>query len=275
MRTRHLANLAWLQLRTVFGGRGIRALWMGAALIIFLKGCDGFIQMGAQVGRSGPPGEVTAAFQWVRTLMAVMLLSFIGIFLSLAVGSYLLDTDLRKRFVLNLFATPLTREEYLLGKWLGALSVFAVYWGFCIASFCYVTGVSPVKLDERHGWILGALAATMILNFAISSFLSLWIHPIAAFIGSFAVQGAAQFLLFLLAMWGTAWWAPLASALFYVLPSPARVNPVAYAMRLSSVPEAMFPGMKPDPLAFAHNLSYAALLMWGSWVVLRRRSLRG
>jgi ABC-type transport system involved in multi-copper enzyme maturation permease subunit len=247
---------------------------MGAALVLFLKGCDGVLQMSTR-GSAGPPGDMVAAIQGVRVFMAVLLLSFIGIFLSLAVGAYVLDTDIRKRFVLNLFGTPLTREEFIVGKWLGAFSVFVVYWLFAAAAFCYVVGVSPMKLNERHAWVLAALAATMVVGFAIAAFLSLWLHPIAAFVGTFAVQGAAQFVMVLLAFWGSAWWAPIAKGVFYILPSPARQNPVAFAMRLSPLPEAAMPGMEPDATVFMHNLSYAALLMWVFWVLLRRRSLRG
>ncbi|MHA2642339.1 MAG: ABC transporter permease subunit [bacterium JZ-2024 1] len=270
----NLMNLVWLQMRTVFGKRGLRALWMGAALVLFLKGCDGFIQMATRFDRSAT-GPDFAPIAMARIFVVVLLLSFFGIFLSLAIGAFVLDTDLRKRFLLNLLATPLTREEYILGKWLGALAVFATYWVFCAASYCYILAVPPWKLRENHAWVLGALAATMILNYAIASFLSLWIHPIGAFVGTFALQGASQFLLTILAFWGSAWWAPIVKILFYLLPSPARQNPVAFAARLTPIPNIGMPGIQPDPIVFIHNLSYSALLMWVFWITVKRRSLRG
>jgi ABC-type transport system involved in multi-copper enzyme maturation permease subunit len=219
-------------------------------------------------------GELSAAQETkIIVDMGLSAALLFGVFIAIFVGVGLVYKEIERRTVYAIFAKPVGRGEFLLGKYLGLCLTLAVNVAVMGA------GVSLALLYVRGGWhpmvlsIWPAVALVyveLLILVAVALLFSSFSSPALSALLTFAVFVIGHFSAGLKGLAGTAGGAAgvLFTALYYLLPNLSNYAYITAASHGRTPTAADFFG------GVAYGLAYIAVLLAASALIFKRRNFK-
>ena len=209
--------------------------------------------------------------------------AFTGLLLCFFININLVAKDIDKRTIYCVLSKPVSRTEYILGKYAGTLALIIA--AIVILAVLGAVMIAIIKLMEPEGYFkdfswrcyvqanLYETAMFVILNavilffgsFSSSSFLTL-IYSLATYIAGQSIEEVVEFLKKTQALSGTmekGFWV----AMEYVFP-----NLSAFDIKVLSSHGVLMP-MGQSILLFTYSLLYASVLLFFAVILFNRREL--
>ena len=219
-------------------------------------------------------GELSAAQETkIIVDMGLSAALLFGVFIAIFVGVGLVYKEIERRTIYAIFAKPVGRGEFLLGKYLGLCLTLAVNVAVMGA------GVSLALVYVRGGWDPLALSiwpavalvyVELMILVAVALLFSSFSSPALSALLTFAVFVIGHFSAALKGLAGTAGGASRAlfGALYYLLPNLSNYAYITAAShgRTPTAPD-FFGGV-------AYGLAYIAVLLAASALVFQRRNFK-
>ncbi|HEX8635515.1 MAG TPA: ABC transporter permease [Pyrinomonadaceae bacterium] len=206
--------------------------------------------------------------------MSLSAMLLFGVFIAIFVGVGLVYKELERRTVYAIFAKPVGRGEFLVGKYLGlcltlAVNVLVMGAGVSLALLYVRGGYDPLVLLVWPAIIL--IFVELMIVVAVALLFSSFSSPALSALMTFAVFVIGHFsadMKLLAASTGTTAAKILFGALYYLLPNLSHYTVIADAGH----------GLTPAPAAFAVALVYAfvyiAVLLAASILIFNRRNFK-
>ncbi|HEX6183580.1 MAG TPA: ABC transporter permease subunit [Pyrinomonadaceae bacterium] len=219
-------------------------------------------------------GELSAAQETkIIVDMGLSAALLFGVFIAIFVGVGLVYKEIERRTVYAIFAKPVGRAEFLLGKYLGLCLTLAVNVAVMGA------GVSLALLYVRGGWhpmvlsIWPAVALVyveLMILVAVALLFSSFSSPALSALLTFAVFVIGHFSAALKGLAATAGGAArvLFGALYYLLPNLSNYAYITAASHGRTPTAADFFG------GIAYGLAYIAVLLAASALIFQRRNFK-
>ena len=198
---------------------------------------------------------------------ALYLVVFIGgSVVSLATFCGLISTERTRGTLPWVLSKPITRTQFLLGKWVGACAMILLYTAVMFAILIGSTWLTEKSVPARMYYACSVMPFGFLLVGSVGAFLSTLMPPVLA--GVVAYFGGAQ-LFHRLADWAAPWrWLDyLLTGLHYVAPSYDKFN-----MYLDLLMGKEIPLSRPVVLA-AYAVAYSALMFLLTTLVFQRRDV--
>jgi Cu-processing system permease protein len=211
-------------------------------------------------------------------------INILGLFIAIFIGINLVAKEVERRSIYNLLSKPVTREQFLLGKYAGLVMTLAVNIGaMCLAFYLVLFYQHWVATPgERAAWPAPAadpklmIAVVLILGelmlvTAIALFFSSFAGPLVAIMLTFALWIAGHFnadLRQFETIVDSAPVAALARALYYVLPNLAPFNVRAEIVHGVEVSTSHV------VLTLAYAAVYIAMLLVATVAIFRKRDFK-
>jgi Cu-processing system permease protein len=211
-------------------------------------------------------------------------ISWFGLVIAIFIGIGLVSKEVERRSVFALLSKPLTRGQFILGKYTGLVFTLVVNLSAMAAAFALVLAyMSAVALPEaRAGWPAPALdprlltaivltVAELMIVTAIALFFSTFSSPLLSALLTFGLWVAGHFNRDLrnfetvLDLPAIVW---LARTLYYVLPNLAPFNIRAEVVHGVAVPT------RDVLLTLAYAAVYISILLVAAIAVFRRRDFK-
>ena len=237
------------------------------------------------IGASYMLGQLTAG-QDMKIIkdLGLAAISWFGLLIAIFIGIGLVSKEVERRSVYSLLTKPLTRAQFILGKYAGLvftlvvnLSVMAVALALLLA---YMNAVarpelraswSAPALDPRMVTAIVLTVAELMVVTAIALFFSTFSSPLLSALLTFGLWVAGHFSQDLKNL-GTVLEVPAivwpARALYYLLPNLAPFNLRAEVVHAVDVPATEV------VLTLAYAAVYIAILLVGAIAVFRRRDFK-
>lgn len=234
--------------------------------------------LAATIGAQGEiPGEMTEQEQIeFRNAMEIgtaamqtglyVLVSFVGSILSLVMFCSLVSSERARGSLPWVMAKPVTREQFLLGKWLGACVILVIYTALMSAILLGYSRYAEGHISRALGYTCVLMLFKFALMGSVGMMLSMVMPPVlggllAYFAGAELFHGIAQLLA------PSRWLEGICTVIYYVLPSYGQFN--AYTQFLIGIE------MEPKRvlLLAAYALVYSAVMLWLAQLALRRHDL--
>lgn len=218
-------------------------------------------------------GEITAGQEArVITNLGLTAMLVFGAFISIFVGIGLVSKEIEKRTVFAIFAKPVGRGEFLVGKYLGlclTLAVNIIVMGAGLSLALFYVGSASLAVSIWSAVFLIFLELTILTAVAIlfSSFSSPALSALLTFF-VFVIGHSSAALKDMAENLGTAAAQFFFNALFYVLPNLAHFSFVTAAAN----------GKTPSPNhifgAVAYAVVYVSILLAASVLIFSRRNFK-
>lgn len=230
-------------------------------------------------------GQLTAG-QDVKIIkdLGLSALSVLGLLIATFIGIGLVAKEVEKRSIYSLLARPLTREQFVVGKYLGLIMTLAVNLAAMATALYLVLWYQHAIATpgQRAAWPAPATDIRLLIAIALIFAELMVVTAIALFFSTFA--GPMTAVLLTLGLWIAGHFnadlrrfeevvdspglAVLARGVYYVLPNLAPFNVRAEVVH--GVPiSASHVG-----LTSAYALVYVAILLLGAMAVFRRRDFK-
>jgi len=271
-----ILNITGVEFKSILGRRGIRSIALLLALFLFTKGCDSFFTLMNRVAQqTGQPVEI--GILPVRYTIFLMFLVLFGIFIAVFLGGYLVETDIRRKYILNILSKPLTRTEYFLGKILGVLLYLFLYSAFCFVYFLINFRVPLKDIGADHILPFIFLGVVMLVEFSVALILSLLFHPLAATLLGLGFYFTPHILVSIIILTSHPYLHKVLIGIYYFLPSVDRINIPMFGIRMAKLSGFIPSGAQAqDPrylLLISHNVLYALMLILTYLYFFRRKSV--
>jgi len=211
-------------------------------------------------------------------------LSLFGLFIAIFIGIGLVSKEVEKKSVFGILSKPISRTQFILGKYAGLVMTLAVNLGvMTIAYYAVLFYMEAVSTPaEQAGWpapavdprlliAIGLIFAELMLVVALALFFSTFAGPLMAALMTIGLWVAGHFNADLRNFETVVDSAPvvaLARALYYVLPNLAPFDVKAAAVH----------GMPIEMGAVGFTLLYAAvytaILLTAAVAIFRRRDFK-
>jgi ABC-type transport system involved in multi-copper enzyme maturation permease subunit len=211
-------------------------------------------------------------------------INLLGLFIAIFIGINLVAKEVERRSIYNLLSKPVTREQFLIGKYLGLVMTLAVNIGAMCAAFYLVLfyqhwAATPGQrlawpapaMDPRLMLAVALIVGELMLVTAVALFFSTFAGPLVAMLMTFALWVAGHFnadLRQFEQVVDAPAVAVLARGLYYVLPNLAPFNIRAEVVH----------GIPVTPshvvLTLAYAALYVAMLLVAAIAVFRRRDFK-
>jgi ABC-type transport system involved in multi-copper enzyme maturation permease subunit len=219
-------------------------------------------------------GELSAAQETKIIIdMGLSAALLFGVFIAIFVGVGLVYKEIERRTIYAIFAKPVGRGEFLLGKYLGLCLTLAVNVAVMGA------GVSLALLYVRGGWspavlsiwpAVGLIYVELMILVAVALLFSSFSSPALSALMTFAVFVIGHFSAGLKGLAETAGGAArvLFAALYYLLPNLSNYAYITAASHGRAPAAADFFG------GVAYGLAYIVVLLAASALVFQRRNFK-
>jgi ABC-type transport system involved in multi-copper enzyme maturation permease subunit len=194
------------------------------------------------------------------------LVSLMGSLLSLVMFCSLVSSEQARGSLTWVLSKPVTREQFLLGKWLGACFILVVYTVVISAILLGYSWFVEGSLSPTLGYTCVLMLFKFLLMGSVGMALAMVMPPgLGGVLAYFAGAETFQWI----AMWfiKSHWLRGILTALYYVFPSYSKFN--AYTQ--------FFLGIEIGPIRAlqlaGYALTYSILMMGLAIVALRRREL--
>ncbi|HEX8424581.1 MAG TPA: ABC transporter permease [Pyrinomonadaceae bacterium] len=206
--------------------------------------------------------------------MSLSAMLLFGVFIAIFVGVGLVYKELERRTVYAIFAKPVGRGEFLVGKYLGlcltlAVNVLVMGAGVSLALLYVRGGYDPLVLSIWPAIIL--IFVELMIVVAVALLFSSFSSPALSALLTFAVFIIGHFsadMKLLAASNGTTGAKIFFNALYYLLPNLSHYTVITAAGH----------GLTPAPAAFGVALAYAfvyiAVLLAASILIFNRRNFK-
>lgn len=206
--------------------------------------------------------------------MSLSAMLLFGVFIAIFVGVGLVYKELERRTVYAIFAKPVGRGEFLVGKYLGlcltlAVNILVMGAGVSLALLYVRSGYDPIILAVWPAIIL--IFVELMIVVAVALLFSSFSSPALSALMTFAVFIIGHFsadMKLLAAATGTTSAKILFGALYYLLPNLSHYTVITEAGH----------GLTPAPGAFAVAIIYAfvyiAVLLAASILIFNRRNFK-
>ena len=230
-------------------------------------------------------GQITAG-QDLKIIkdLGLAAINVLGLFIAIFIGINLVAKEVERRSIYNLLSKPVTREQFLIGKYLGLVMTLAVnIAAMCVAFYLVLLyqhwAATP---GQRSAWPAPAMDPKLMIAVALIFGELMLVTAIALFFSSFAGPLVAIMLTFALWIAGhfnadlrqfeqvvdSAPVAALARALYYALPNFAPFNVKAEVVHGIAVSTSHV------VLTLAYAAVYIAMLLVAAIAVFRRRDFK-
>jgi Cu-processing system permease protein len=211
-------------------------------------------------------------------------INILGLFIAIFIGINLVAKEVERRSIYNLLSKPVTREQFLVGKYVGLVMTLAVNIGaMCLAFYAVLFYQDSVATEGlRASWpapaadpklmiAVALIFGELMLITAVALFFSAFSSPLLAILLTFALWIAGHFNAdlrqFEQVVDSTAV-AYVARALYYVLPNLAPFNVKAEVVH--GIPVAASHVL----LTLAYAAVYITLLLVAAIAIFRRRDFK-
>ena len=230
-------------------------------------------------------GQLTAG-QDMKTIkdLGLAALSIFGLFIAVFIGIGLVSKEVEKKSVFGLLSKPLSRTQFILGKYAGLVTTLAVNLGvmtiayYAVLYYMNVTTPPNVRLawpspamDPRLLIAIGLIFAELMLVTALALFFSTFSSPLLATLLTIGLWVAGHFNADLRNFENVVS-SPVAVAvargLYYVVPNLAPFDvksEVVYGMPIS---------MRTVTLTIAYAAVYITMLLTAAVAIFRRRDFK-
>ena len=211
-------------------------------------------------------------------------ISWFGLVIAVFIGIGLVSKEVERRSVFAVLAKPVSREQFVLGKYFGlvttlvvnlsvmTLAFFAVLFYFDMVTSAYAKTAWPAPaIDPRLGVAVLLTMAELMIVTAIAVFFSTFSSPLLSALLTFGLWVTGHFNTDLrnfeavLDVTPVVW---LARALYYLLPNLAPFNIRAEVVHGVSVPGPQI------ALTLAYAAVYISVLLIGAVAIFRRRDFK-
>jgi Cu-processing system permease protein len=211
-------------------------------------------------------------------------INLLGLFIAVFIGINLVAKEVERRSIYNLLSKPVTREQLLIGKYLGLVMTLAVNIAAMCAAFYAVLAYQHWTASEalRASWPAPAMDPMLMIAVALIFGELMIVTAVALFFSSFSSPLLAILLTF--ALWIAGHFnsdlrqfeqvvdstplAVLARGLYYSLPNLAPFNVKAEVVHGISISASHV------LLTMAYAVVYIAIVMLGAVLVFRRRDFK-
>ena len=194
-----------------------------------------------------------------------------GVAISIFVGIQLIHKEVDRRTVYTILSKPLSRANFLLGKFVGLTLTIWLQMAIMIAVFCVLSLSSGATFGGAHVAFVALVAVELALVVAIATFFSAFTTPMLAALfttGVWAVGQLTRDLRDLGAASEVPSIAQTTALLYRVLPDLASFN-------LSVEAAHLLPVTTSDVvLPFLYGLGYTTLVLLGAVALFDRRDFR-
>lgn len=195
-----------------------------------------------------------------------------GVVIAIAVGINLIYKEVERRTIYTVLAKPISRSEFLLGKYLGLVATIWMQVVVMALAFAAVSLLGGTPLGWSHVAAFGLLAMELALVVAVATFFSAFTTPMLAALfttGIWVAGNLTRDLLELAHQTAVPSIVGVARALHEVLPDIASFN---LSLKASH-------GLPIDPrvevlLPLAYGAAYVAAVLLLASLVFRRRDFR-
>ena len=211
-------------------------------------------------------------------------INLLGLFIAIFIGINLVAKEVERRSIYNLLSKPVTREQFLIGKYLGLVTTLAVnIAAMCVAFYAVLfyqdwMASAPVRaswpapaMDPRLLIAVVLIFAELMLVTAVALFFSSFAGPLVAIMLTFALWVAGHFnadLRQFEQVVDSVAVAYVARALYYLLPNFAPFNVKAEVVHgIAVAPSHVW-------LTLAYAGIYITMLLVAATVVFRRRDFK-
>jgi ABC-type transport system involved in multi-copper enzyme maturation permease subunit len=230
-------------------------------------------------------GQLTAG-QDMKTIkdLGLAAVSIFGLFIAVFIGIGLVSKEVEKKSVFGLLSKPLSRTQFILGKYAGlvmtlavnlgvmTLAYYAVLWYMNVTASAGARAVWPSPaMDPRLLIAIGLIFAELMLVTALALFFSTFSSPLLATLLTFGLWVAGHFNADL-RNFETVVNSPIAIAiargLYYVLPNLAPFDvkaEIVYGMPVS---------MRTVAYTLVYAAIYISLLLTAAVAIFRRRDFK-
>ena len=198
-------------------------------------------------------------------------IAFFGVLIAIFVGINLVYREISTKTVYTMLSTPVRRWEFILGKYLGLLSLLAVEVAIMSACFLGVLVWKGSEFSMGLVWAIGMIYLELALVTAIAMFFSSFTSPYLAGMFTVALWIIGHLLADLRAFGqhsDIAGLKELLEALYWTLPNLDRLDFKADAAAGNPIELAR------ASMAALYALLYSFVLMSGAVVLFQRRDFR-
>ena len=230
-------------------------------------------------------GQLTAG-QDIKIIkdLGLASISTLGLFMAVFVGIGLVWREVERRSIYNLLSKPVTREQFILGKYAGLVLTLAVNVAAMTAAFYLVLAYMNWNADDimRRSWPAPALDPALMIAIGLIGVELLVVTAVALFFSTFSSPFLSAVLT--LALWVVghfnddlkhfdavvdsrpAVWA--ARALYYLLPDLSAFDVKSQVVHGLPVPAAAV------ALAVGYGAVYIAFLLVAAMLIFQRKDLQ-
>lgn len=105
---------------------------------------------------------------------------FFSVAIAIFVGVGLIHKEVERRTVYTILSKPISRGEFLLGKYVGLVGTLWLQAAIMIGAFAAITLLRGVSLEAGHAAAFGLLAVELAVMVAIATFFSAFTTPLLA-----------------------------------------------------------------------------------------------
>jgi ABC-type transport system involved in multi-copper enzyme maturation permease subunit len=211
-------------------------------------------------------------------------LSILGLLISIFIGIGLVAKEVERRSIYNVLTKPVTREQFLIGKYVGLVMTLAVNLGAMAVAFYLVLGYYELTaLDsERQAWPAPAVDPRLLIAVLLILGELMIVTAVALFFSSFSSPFLSA--MFTLALWvaghfnadlrnfgavvesaAIEW---VARVFYYALPNLAPFDVKAEVVHAVPV------SARHVLLTLAYGVVYIATVLLGTMAIFRRRDFK-
>lgn len=103
-----------------------------------------------------------------------------GMGIAIFVGVGLIHGEVERRTIYTILSKPLSRSEFLLGKYVGLVLAIWLQLGIMSAAFVLVSWLTGAPLDAGHAAAIGLIAVEMVVIVAVATLFSAFTTPLLA-----------------------------------------------------------------------------------------------
>ena len=211
-------------------------------------------------------------------------INVLGLFIAIFIGINLVAKEVERRSIYNLLSKPVTRQQFIIGKYLGLVMTLVVNVAAMCAAFYLVlfyqhwiatpglrASWPAPAVDPRLMLAVALIVGELMLVTAVAVFFSSFAGPIVAILLTFALWIAGHFnndLRQFEQVVDSAPVAAMARALYYVLPNFAPFNVRAEVVHGIDVSASHV------LLTLVYAVVYVAMLLLAAIAVFRRRDFK-
>ena len=210
--------------------------------------------------------------------------SMLGLLIAVFIGIALVAKEVERRSIYSIVTKPVTREQFLVGKYLGLVMTLAVNLGAMTIAFYVVLGYFEISADEglRRSWPAPPLDPKLLIAIVLIFGELMIVTAVALFFSTFSSPMLSTLLT--LGLWVAGHFnadlrrfeqvvdspiaARVALAVYYVLPNLAPFNVKAEIVHGAPV------AMRHVLFTLAYAAVYVTILLLASIAIFRRRDFK-